>query len=129
MSKDRVPRFFMYGWSEPPLAKTKFIMCKCNTFEKNWLNVVRWIVFGLMLALLLVVIVMVINQWCGCYLCELILSSRIQRYALVGVFSLTTLWVAIYTLRIAQKTSERNVSANDLGFLKASMFAYMEEKQ
>ena len=82
-----------------------------------------------MLALLLVVIVMVINQWCGCYLCELILSSRILRYALVGVFSLTTLWVAIYTLRIAQKTSERNVSANDLGFLKASMFAYMEEKQ
>jgi len=102
-------------------------MCKCNTFEKKWLNVVRWIVFSLMLTLLLVVIVMVINQWCGCYLCELILSSRILRYALVGLFSLTTLWVAIYTLRIAQKTSEKNVSANEMTSIVALRKLFYQE--
>ena len=89
-------------------------MCTCNTFEKKWLSVVRWIVLGLMFALFVVIIVMVANQWCGCCLCELMLSSRILRYALVGLFSLTTLWVAIYTLRIALKTSERNVSAGEM---------------
>ena len=115
MSKDKGSTLCFYVWMVGAATrKNYFIMCTCNTFEKKWLSVVRWIVLGLMFALLLVVIVMAANQWCGCCLCELMLSSRILRYALVGLFSLTTLWVAIYTLRIALKTSERNVSAGEM---------------
>ncbi len=115
MSKDKGSTLCFYVWVGRNRHSQKlFIMCTCNTFEKKWLSIVRWIVLGLMFALLLVVIVMVANQWCGCCLCELMLSSRILRYALVGLFSLTTLWVAIYTLRIALKTSERNVSAGEM---------------
>ena len=32
---------YWVGWNRHP--QKLFIMCKCNTFEKNWLNVVQWI--------------------------------------------------------------------------------------
>ena len=128
MSKDKGSTLCFYVWVGRNRHPQKlFIMCTCNTFEKKWLSVVRWIVLGLMFALLLVVIVMVANQWCGCCLCELMLSSRILRYALVGLFSLTTLWVAIYTLRIALKTSERNVSAGEMTAIVALRELFYQE--
>lgn len=82
-------------------------MCKCNTFEKGCLKVVKVGIFVIAIALLVVIIIMMITQVCSMNFCELIQSPRMLHYAIIALFSLITLFVAIVTLN-------RSVSAEEM---------------
>lgn len=81
-------------------------MCKCNTFDKCCLRVIKVAVFVVAIVLLGTIIAMIARQWQTTDWCELSLSPRMLRYALIALFSLITLLVAIMTLSRSVRVEE-----------------------
>ena len=81
-------------------------MCKCNTFERHCLQVIKAVVFIVAIALFGTIVAMIVRQWQTTDWCELVLSPRMLRYALISLFSLITLYVAIITLHRSVSVEE-----------------------
>ena len=107
MSKDKGSTLCFYvwvGWSRRP--QKLFIMCKCNTFERHCLQVIKAVVLVVAIALFGIIVAMIVRQWQTTDWCELVLSPRMLRYALISLFSLITLYVAIITLHRSVSVEE-----------------------
>lgn len=98
-------------------------MCKCNTFDKCCLQVIKVVVFVVAIALLGAIVAMIVRQWQTTDWCELVLSPRMLRYALIALFSLTTLLVAIMTLGRSIRVEETKaiVALRDLFYQKGNL--------
>ena len=81
------------------------------------------VVFVVAIVLLGTIIAMLVRQWQTTDWCELVLSPRMLRYALIALFSLTTLLVAIMTLGRSIRVEETKaiVALRDLFYQEGNL--------